>query len=67
MANRPDYRITLRTSNFPVVMIHRTADEIIPIEHARENRDGLNHHKLFEIEGAGHVPMLEVPQATAEA
>jgi len=67
MADRPDSMDVLASFNFPVVIIHGLADRIMPIERAREMQTIVKKGSLVEIEGVGHMPMMEAPQATAEA
>ena len=67
MADRPDSTPFLSEFNFPVVIVHGLADGLIPIERAREVRAGVKRGNLVEIEGAGHMPMMEAPVQTAEA
>jgi|GEM_PF-3378956 len=67
MAERPDSTGILSTFDFPVAIIHGLADQLIPVERARFIRDAVKQSTLVEIEGAGHMPMMEAPQATAEA
>lgn len=67
MADRPDSTGLFPSSNFPVVIIHGLADKLIPIERAREMKAAVKKGFLFEIEGAGHMPMMEAPKATCEA
>jgi pimeloyl-ACP methyl ester carboxylesterase len=52
---------------FPVVVIHGDADQLIPIDRAREVKNALPQAHLVEIRGAGHMPMMEDKHKTAEA
>jgi 3-oxoadipate enol-lactonase len=67
MAGRPDSTSFLPGFNFPVVIIHGLADKIVPLERAREVLTAVKKGHLTEIEGAGHMPMMETPQKTADA
>lgn len=67
MAERPDSTPLLSTFNFPVVIIHGDSDELIPIDRAREVKAALPQAHLVDIPGAGHMPMMEVKEKTAEA
>jgi 3-oxoadipate enol-lactonase len=67
MAERIDSTSLLSSFNFPVVIIHGDADSLIPIDRAREVKAVLPQAHLVEIPGAGHVPMLEAAEKTAEA
>ncbi len=52
---------------FPVVLIHGDADQLISIDQAREIKAILPEAYLIEISKAGHMPMMENKQKTAEA
>lgn len=67
MAERVDSTPLLSSINVPVVLVHGDADQLIPIERAREVKTALRDAYLVEISGAGHMPMMEDPQKTAEA
>lgn len=67
MAERPDSTPLLASFNFPVVIVHGDADALVPIDRAREVKAALPQADLVEIGGAGHLPMLEDKQKTAEA
>ncbi len=67
MAERADSSALVAGFNFPVVVLHGTADMLIPVERAREAKALAEKIHLVEIEGAGHMPMMEAPQKTAEA
>jgi len=67
MAERPDSRDILSGFDFPVVIIHGLEDKLIPIQRARDIKAAVKKGFLIEIEGVGHMPMMEAPQVTAEA
>jgi len=67
MAERPDSAPFLPGFDFPIVIVHGLADKIIPIERAHEMQNAVKYGNLIEIEAAGHMPMMESPQKTAEA
>jgi pimeloyl-ACP methyl ester carboxylesterase len=67
MAERLDFSLLLPEFDFPVVLVHGLADKLIPVERAREVRDMVKQSYLIEIEGVGHMPMMEAPQVTAES
>jgi 3-oxoadipate enol-lactonase len=67
MAERVDSTPLLSTLNFPVVLVHGDADALIPIDRAREVKAALPNAHLVEISGAGHMPMMESPEKTAQA
>jgi pimeloyl-ACP methyl ester carboxylesterase len=65
MAERPDSTPYLAEFEFPVAIIHGKDDKLVPPERAREVMEKVNRGTLLEVEGAGHMPMMEAPQATA--
>lgn len=60
---RPDLRPRLREIGCPVLVLVGEADSLTPPEHARELAAGLPRAELHVIEGAGHLPTLETPDA----
>jgi pimeloyl-ACP methyl ester carboxylesterase len=67
MASRVDSTRLLSSFLFPVVLIHGTSDQLIPIDRAREIKAALPEAYLVEISGTGHMPMLEDKEKTAQA
>jgi 3-oxoadipate enol-lactonase len=67
MAERMDSTPLLASLKIPVVVIHGDADALIPIDRAREVKDSLPGAHLIEIHDAGHMPMMEAVNETAEA
>src|SRR5512146_2927147 len=67
MAERVDSTPFLSSFTFPVVLIHGDADQLIPIDRAREIKAALPEAHLVEISGAGHMPMMEDREKTAQA
>ena len=67
MAERADATALLSTLKCPVVVIHGDADQLIPIDRAREVKTALPKTLLVELKSVGHVPMLEAPYETANA
>jgi 3-oxoadipate enol-lactonase len=67
MAERPDSSALLPGADFPVVLIHGEADLLIPVERARRAKVAVPRAYLAEIPRVGHMPMMEAPQATADA
>ena len=67
MAERSDSTPLLSSLNVPVVVIHGDADALIPVDRAREVKAALPQADLVEISGAGHMPMMEAKEKTAEA
>ncbi len=66
MAEREDSMPLLSLFTFPLLLVHGDADLLIPIERAREIKAALPSAKLVELPGAGHTPMMEFPEATAD-
>ncbi len=67
MAERVDSTPLLSSLNVPVVLVHGDADQLIPVDRAREVKTALPNAYLVEINGAGHMPMMEAKEKTAEA
>jgi pimeloyl-ACP methyl ester carboxylesterase len=67
MAERPDSTPLLASINYPVAVVHGDADALIPVERGREIKAALPSAYFVEIMGAGHLPMLEAREFTAEA
>jgi pimeloyl-ACP methyl ester carboxylesterase len=67
MAERPDSTPLLSGFELPLVVVHGTADALIPVERARSVKEAVPAASLTEIPQAGHMPMMENPQKTAEA
>ena len=67
MAERDDMQSVLSAFDFPFLLIHGDADVLIPVDRAREAAALVPSAKLVEIPGAGHMPMMEFPEATADA
>jgi 3-oxoadipate enol-lactonase len=67
MAGRPDSTLLLSGFDLPLVLVHGLDDAMIPIERARSVKAVVPGARLTEIPDAGHMPMMEAPQKTAEA
>jgi pimeloyl-ACP methyl ester carboxylesterase len=67
MAERVDSTPLLSSFHFPVVLIHGDADALITVDRAREVKSALPQAHLVEVRGAGHMPMMEAVEQTAEA
>jgi 3-oxoadipate enol-lactonase len=65
MAEREDLFSYISSTAFPLVLIHGNADALIPFERAEEIKDALPSARLMELQGAGHMPMMEFPNETA--
>lgn len=66
---RRGYRRRIRSLRCPVLLIHGSADRLVPVTAARAaTRAAVRRGAawtLAEVAGAGHVPQLEVPRETA--
>ncbi len=67
IAERRETLSLLPQVKFPVVVIHGQADALIPIDRAREIKAAVPHAHSVELPQGGHMPMMEFPQAVAEA
>jgi len=67
MAERLDSTHLLASMDYPVVLIHGNADALIPVDRAHEIKSIIHHAHLVEINIAGHLPMLEAAQETADS
>jgi pimeloyl-ACP methyl ester carboxylesterase len=67
MAEREDLFSYLSSTAFPLVLIHGNADVLIPFERAKEIKSAVPSAKLIELQGAGHMTMMEFPGETANA
>lgn len=50
----------------PVLVMHGSADALVPLSVSERFNDNISTSELAVVEGAGHMPMIEQPQATAE-
>jgi len=66
MAERDDSTATLSGFQFPVVLVHGEADELIPIQRAQEIKTAIPSATFIELPNVGHMPMMEDPQTTAD-
>ncbi len=67
MAEREDSSELFKSFTFPVAIVHGDADALIPVERGREMKAALPSAHYVELHEAGHMPMMENPQAVAEA
>jgi pimeloyl-ACP methyl ester carboxylesterase len=51
----------------PTLILHGTADAIVPIEESRRLAERLPDAELVEFEGSGHVPPMTRPDEVVEA
>lgn len=67
IAERPNALEWLSEIAAPAVVIAGVEDAVVPLERARTMAQMLARGWLVEIPGASHMPMLETPQAVADA
>ncbi|HVO71653.1 MAG TPA: alpha/beta fold hydrolase [Aggregatilineaceae bacterium] len=67
MAERPDSVETLRHTRVPAVVIAGLGDQIVDPDVMRQMARDIPHGRLVEIVDAGHMPMIEQPDATTAA
>jgi pimeloyl-ACP methyl ester carboxylesterase len=67
LQRRPDQQRTLRRATVPALFLAGMADTILPIRRQEFARDLMPTSALKRIEGAGHLPMLETPDAVTAA
>lgn len=67
LQRRPDQQKTLRRANLPLLMIAGAEDPLIPVRRQDFAAALAPYGKLQVIEGAGHMPMLEQPEAVTSA
>lgn len=63
LQRRPDQQKTLRRANLPLLMIAGAEDSLIPLRRQDFAAQLAPHAKLEVIEGSGHLPTLEQPEA----
>ncbi len=67
MADRENMRPHLVTITVPSLVLAGEADAIIPLERAECMAANMANAILVKVPGAGHMPMLEAPEAVSEA
>jgi pimeloyl-ACP methyl ester carboxylesterase len=67
MADRPDSAPDLPGLTMPVLIVHGAADATIPPSEAEAMHAALPPATLVRIPDAGHLPMLEAPDAVTAA
>lgn len=67
MAVRDDTSAVLGSADFPVLIVHGNADQLIPFERAKQMKEKCPDSILHTINGAGHLPMLDDPEEVALA
>jgi pimeloyl-ACP methyl ester carboxylesterase len=66
MARRPDRTALLKSLRIPVLLVQGDADQLIPVERAREMAKLPVDMRYVEIHGAGHATPIEAPTQVAD-
>lgn len=66
LQRRPDQQKTLRRANLPLLMIAGAEDPLVPVRRQDFAAQLAPHAQLAVIDGAGHLPMLEQPEAVTD-
>jgi pimeloyl-ACP methyl ester carboxylesterase len=66
MAQRADLSARLPEIRQPALLLHGSADAIVPLEQARRMANALPNARLVVLEGAGHVPTMTFPREVAQ-
>ncbi len=67
LQRRPDQQKTLRRAAIPALFIAGAHDTVVPLRRQEFARDLMASSALKVIEDAGHLPMLEAPEAVTAA
>ncbi|WP_126978730.1 alpha/beta fold hydrolase [Frigidibacter oleivorans] len=67
LVRRPDHQRTLRTARLPALVLCGEADTICPVRRHEFLAELMPHARFQLIRGAGHLPMLEQPEAVTAA
>lgn len=67
LQTRPDQQNTLRNADMPALVLCGEDDRLCPVHRHELMRDLIPNSVLCVVEGAGHLPVLEQPDATNDA
>lgn len=67
MAEREDHRPRLGSIDLPALVLAGAADQLIPPDRSDEMAAAIPGATLVKVAGAGHMPMLERPEAVNQA
>jgi pimeloyl-ACP methyl ester carboxylesterase len=67
MARRPDRTAILQKLDAPILIVHSTEDQFIPVDRIRQFAKSLPKADYVEIADAGHATPLEKPDDVAAA
>lgn len=62
-----DVRDILATIHVPSLVVHRSGDGFVPVEHGRYLAEHLPNGRLVELDGVDHMPFIDADEITAEA
>jgi 3-oxoadipate enol-lactonase len=65
--SRADLRAGLATLNLPVLLLAGSEDQSTPTALVAETAALIRGAQLFELQGSGHIPAIDAPEATARA
>ncbi len=63
LAGRPDSTGLLPTITVPTLVLHGAEDATVPVDEARAMAGRIPGARLRVVDGAGHLPMVETPEA----
>jgi pimeloyl-ACP methyl ester carboxylesterase len=66
-ADHDDYRATSASIQVPTLVMHGSADSVIPLEKAKAMADRIPDARFTEIPDSGHAPPLEHPEPVTDA
>ncbi|GAB2856364.1 alpha/beta fold hydrolase [Actinoallomurus bryophytorum] len=66
-AERPDYAESLSRAKVPALIVVGSEDEYTPVDDARQMHELIPDSTLVVVDGAGHMPNLECPEAFDQA
>ncbi len=67
MRDRPDSTLDFPQLDLPTLILHGAEDQLIPVSEAEIMHKGISGSKLVVLEGAGHLPNMEMPLEYNEA
>ena len=67
IAGRPDRTNVLRTAQFPIVLVLGREDQLMPFDKTSQLADLSDKITVSPIENAGHLSMVEQPEASIQA
>ncbi len=65
LQRKPDHQRTLRSARIPVLVIAGAQDTVVPLRRQKFGADLMPFARMEPVEGAGHIPTLEAPDAVS--